>query len=466
VLRTRAAEERVLAADILAGELRSAKAADALVAEAVERRLEAVRPEEARRFSHIFLRVPPGDAAALAKARATMAGIVAEVAAGEGFNALAERHSDSIMARNGGRIEWTLRKDLRPELASVIFGLREGELSAVLETKDGVHLFRLDGIRSGSPIDAEAVRRNVRQELDAEAVAVAERALRQRALDAAGVEFASSARIGRLRQGDDFWVARWQGGEVRAPELLALVTPTGANAASAVPMLRQLVENRLLAGRRNATPLSAELSEKVEEARDQEMLDAYRSHLVSGLDLEPSEAELQRFYDDNREGALFLRDFHVDLLYFPQAGTDVAAVYAAGEEVVAKLRAGEPFDALLDRPLRADARVCRDLHPVDLEELGKTFLRLRRALLNLEPGGISPALYFDGPRSDFAAGRCVLEGRGVGFVRLREIGTLPFESVRPLLLERVAEKLRRDGIDALQARLVAESKIEILLPEG
>lgn len=461
-----AAEEKVLAAAQVAAELGKITAADALVAEAVERRLQFVRPEEARKFSHIFLRAPAGDAAARAKAQATMAEIQAALGGGAGFNGLAERYSDSVMARGGGRIEWTARKDLQPALAEIIFGLREGAVSRVVETKDGLHLFRLDGIRSGSPVDVEGVRRAVRRELDAEAATVAERGLRQRTLDAAGAEFASTARLANLIESGDGWAARWSGGEVRAAELRALSSPADAGGPPAEAVLREIVENRLLAARRRASPVSADLEEQIAEARDAALLDAYRAHLVAGIDTEPTEAEIAQFYRENAQSALFLRDYHVDLLFFPQSGDGVEAVYAAAEGVVAKLRDGASFDSLLVRPATSDARICRDAHPVDFDSLGRSFLRLRRALLNLEVEGVSPALYFDGPRSVVAAGQCVLEGRGVAFVRLREMGTLPLESARESVRAQVAERKRRAGIDAIQGRLIRDAKLEILLPEG
>ncbi|MEO7974894.1 MAG: peptidylprolyl isomerase, partial [Thermoanaerobaculia bacterium] len=430
------------------------------------RRLQATHPEEARKFSHIFLRASKDDAAARAKAAAAMTAILAEIASGSGFNALAERHSDSVMARGGGRIEWTMRQDLQPALGEVIFGLREGAVSPVVETRDGLHLFRLDGIRSGSPIDVEAVRRSVRKDLDAEAAAVAERALRQRELDAAGVEFVSTRRLERLAAEPVGWVARWQGGEVLAPELLAIAGAESAGGAPASDLLRKLVEDRLLAVKRRAAPLSPELESRVASARGEAVLDAYRVFLVAGLDTEPTAEEMDRFYRENAQGALFLRDYHVDLLFFPQTGENVAEAYGAGESVVAKLRSGMRFEAFLDAPERPGARVCRDAHPVDIEGLGRSFLRLRKALLNLAPGAVSPALYFDGPRSVVAAGDCVLEGRGVVFAHLREIGTLPFESARENVRTAVVEQKRVAGIGAIQAKLVADAKLEILLPEG
>ncbi|MEO8196416.1 MAG: peptidylprolyl isomerase [Thermoanaerobaculia bacterium] len=464
--RARAAEERLLAADLLAGELTDARAADTLVAAAVERRLQSLRPEEARKFSHIFLRARQEDSAARTKASATMADILAALASGTGFNALAERHSDSAMARGGGRIEWTLRKNLQPAAAAAIFELREGAVSPVVETPDGLHLFRLDGIRSGSLIDVEATRRAVRKELDAETVVVAERALRQRELDGAGVEFAPPRQLERLPEKSDAWVARWQGGEVRASELLAVTLPASAGAAPRDAVLRELIENRLLTARRRQVPISPELEARVAEGREEALLESYRLSLVASIDSEPTAEEIAQFYRENVEGALFLRDYHVDLLFFPQTGESVAGPYAAAEEVVAKLRDGTPFEAVLDLQLTPDARVCRDAHPIHLEELGKSFLRLRKALLNLEVGGVSPALYFDGPRSVIVPGKCLLEGRGVAFVHLREVGALPFESAREIVRAQVAAQKERAGIDAIQARLVTESGLEILLPEG
>jgi parvulin-like peptidyl-prolyl isomerase len=80
-----------------------------------------------------------------------------------------------VDARGGGRIEWTRRESLQRAAAEAIFTLQEGGISPVVAAKDGLHLFRLDGIRSGSPLDVEGIRRAVRNELDGEA-RIAERA--------------------------------------------------------------------------------------------------------------------------------------------------------------------------------------------------------------------------------------------------------------------------------------------------
>lgn len=460
-----AAAEKLLAADFVASAVASVHAADSLVAAALESRLKSVHPEEARKFSHIYLRAAESDAAARAAAEAKMQGILAELKSGTGFNALAERHSDSVDARGGGRIDWTLRKDLQRAAAEAIFSLQEGGLSPVVASKDGLHLFRLDGIRSGAPLDVEGIRRAVRNELDGEARAIAAGALRQQELDAAGVEFAPLRSQVPPAEAADRWVARWKGGEVRAAEFRALRLPADVDPARAGAYLRELVENRLLAARRRAQGLTPALEKEVVKAERDALVDVYRAALIAEIPTEPTAEEVARYYRENGESALFLRDFRLDVLYFAQSGESVADVYAAGEKVVSELRAGSTFDRLLDLPPGPGARVCRDAQGIDLEDLGRHSIRLRKAILNLGASEVTPAVYLDGPMVVLGSD-CRLEGRGVAFVRLREIRTLPLESSGPLIRAVLRKEKEQAGIGAIQARLIAASGLVILLPEG
>lgn len=458
--------ERILATDFVATAVAGVHAADSLVAAAVESRLQSVHPEEARKFSHIFLRAAESDAAARAAAEAKMQGILAELESGKGFNELAELHSDSVDARAGGRIEWTMRKSLQRAAGDAIFALQEGGLSPVVASKDGLHLFRIDGIRSGSPLDVEGIRRAVRNELDGEARTLAERALRQQELDAAGVELAAPRTLMAAGGPDERWVARWKGGEVSAEEFRALRPLSVVHPERASAFLRELVENRLLAARRRAQGLTPALEGEISAATRQALVDTYRAALIAEIPVEPTEEEVARYYRENGESTLFLRDYRLDVLFFPQSGESVAQVYAAGEKVVGELRAGKPFDQLLDPPVQSDAQICRDAHGFDLQQVGQQSIRMRKAVLNLAAGEVSPALYLDGPLVALGSTDCRLEGRGVAFVRLREIRTLPLESARPLIQAALRKEKEAAGIEAIQARLVAESGLVILLPEG
>lgn len=465
-----AAEERTLADDLLARESAQAKATDEQVAAEVARRLAGLEPEEMRKFSHIFLRAAESDPAARAAAVERMAAIRKEIDGGAGFNELAEAWSTSVTARGGGRIEWTSRRSLNRAAGDAIFSLNEGEVSPVVEAPDGLHLFRVDAIRAGGPVDVGAVRRAAREALDQEAQSAARRARRQQEVDVRGVELASPAELERLAAAPQAAgakpVASWQGGAVTAAELFALRGWHGPAGQSLAAELRTLAENRVLAAARRAEPVPPELAERMAEARRQAVIDSYRQHLVAGLSSEPSEEEIARYHREHAESALFLRDFEVDVIYFPQTAESVADVYAAGEEVGAKLREGKSFDEILDRPARADAQLCRALHGVDLDRLGQTSIRLRKALLNLTPGEVSPALYLGGPRTELAPGRCEFSGRGVAFVRLRSLGTLPLADTREGIRAAFEKEREAAGVEAIQKRLIAASGLQILVAEG
>lgn len=488
-----AAEEQILADALLASETAAVVAADAVVVAEVDRRLAANQTEETRKFSHIFLRAAESDAAARASAQATMATIDRELASGANFNELAEKYSNSVMARGGGRIDWVAKKTLPRTVGDAIFTLaEEGDVSAVVATPDGLHRFRLDGISKGAAADAAAVTAAVRQELDAEARLQARRSRRQSVIDAHGVEFASATRLAALAssaspapkeavpepsvgQAGAAWVARWNGpagaGEVSEAEILALkahVLPTQQALQPLDIELRYVVENRLLAAIRRAQGATSDLEARLEDARRRVVIDSYRGDLMAALDTPPTEDEIARFHRENAESSIAFRDFEVDVLFFPQTGEDrqgVAEVYAAGEEVVAKLREGTPFDDLLDRPVRELAQVCRELHGTDVEGLGQSSIRLRKALLNLRDGEVSSAIYLERPVV-FVPERCELAGRGVAFVRLRGVGTLALEDARPAILAALSKARVERGVDEIQARLIAESKLEILVPEG
>jgi len=464
--RATASGERILATDFVATAVADVRAADNLVAAAVERRLQTVHPEEARKFSHIFLRAAESDAAARAAAETKMQGILAELKNGKGFNELAELHSDSVDARAGGRIEWTMRKSLQRAAADAIFALQEGGLSPVVASKDGLHLFRLDGIRSGSPLDVEGIRRAVRNELDGEARTIAERSLRQQELDAAEVEFAAARSLMAAGGAGDRWLARWKGGELSAEEFHSLRPADVVEPERASAFLRELVENRLLALRRRAQGLTPALEGQISDATRQALVDTYRAALIAELPVEPAEEEVARYYRENGESALFLRDYRLDVLFFPQSGESVGDVYAEGEKVVGELRAGGTFDRILDQAARPNARVCRDAHAIDIQKLGQQSIRLRKAILNLGPGEVTPAVYLDGPEVVLGSEACRIEGRGVAFVRLREVRTLPLESARPSIQAALRKEKEAAGIEAIQARLIAESRLVILLPEG
>lgn len=67
---------------------------------------------------------------------------------GEDFAAVAKSLSEGPTASNGGDLGEVTTKGLLPELAKAIQGLPNGEVSPAIETKNGVHLVRVDGRRT------------------------------------------------------------------------------------------------------------------------------------------------------------------------------------------------------------------------------------------------------------------------------------------------------------------------------
>ena len=463
-----ALEERAFAEDLLDQESAAAKTSDAVVAAEIDRRLAATRSEETRKFSHIYLRAAEKDPAARQEARATLAKIQQELAAGGDFNQLAERHSTSVMARGGGRIEWTPRRQLQKAAAEAVFSLaKEGDLSQPVETADGLHLFRLDGIRLPVPIDAAGLRASVRQELDNEARQAAVRSRRQQELDAQSAEFVPASQLEKLEDAKNSpaWVARWKGGEVRPEELLALRGRLLPNRSPLDQELRHLVENRLLAAARRTQGNLTELEARLPELRRQAVIDTYRGDLMASFDTPPTDEEVARHYRDNAASALYLRDFQLDVLFYRQQGEGIAEVYAAGEEVGQQLRNNVAFDAILAQNSGKAATVCREVHGADIEGIGRSSIRLRKAIVNLGEGEVSAAIYLERPVV-FAPGACQTDGPGVAFVRMRGVGTLPLDKARIFILKAISEERVTQGVTAIQERLIAESKLEILLPEG
>lgn len=66
------------------------------------------------------------------------------------FADLAMRHSECPTALNGGELGTLARGTLFPSLDEIAFGLRKGELSAIVESPMGLHILRCDAIEAAA----------------------------------------------------------------------------------------------------------------------------------------------------------------------------------------------------------------------------------------------------------------------------------------------------------------------------
>jgi peptidyl-prolyl cis-trans isomerase SurA len=103
------------------------------------------------RVRHIFFRVDPGTGRPQtddAQARATR--VLQEARNGGDFANLARRYSEDATAANGGDLGLIKRGDALPEFEEVIFNMKEGEISEIIRTPNGLHIVKIESFSKGS----------------------------------------------------------------------------------------------------------------------------------------------------------------------------------------------------------------------------------------------------------------------------------------------------------------------------
>jgi peptidyl-prolyl cis-trans isomerase C len=95
---------------------------------------------------HIILRASQSDTETdIENKKQTLRDLAARIDAGEDFEELAKQYSEGPSAPRGGDLGYFTHRDMVPEFSNVAFGLKEGEVSGVVETKFGYHLIKCEG---------------------------------------------------------------------------------------------------------------------------------------------------------------------------------------------------------------------------------------------------------------------------------------------------------------------------------
>ncbi len=132
------------------GRLAPANVTEAEVTAAFERLRRELPPRPASvAFRQIVVKLTPG-AANVARARALMDSLHAELEKGADFDSLARKFSmDEGSAVKGGDLDWQRRGVMVAEFERWMFALAPGRLSPVVETEFGFHVIRVDRVRAG-----------------------------------------------------------------------------------------------------------------------------------------------------------------------------------------------------------------------------------------------------------------------------------------------------------------------------
>ena len=86
----------------------------------------------------------------------------------ERFEEQAYKHSECPTALNGGLLGDVPRGQLYPALDAALYAMREGEMSAVLESELGFHLLRCDRVQAARTVPYAEVASSLRERLTAE----------------------------------------------------------------------------------------------------------------------------------------------------------------------------------------------------------------------------------------------------------------------------------------------------------
>lgn len=121
---------------------------------------EYIQPEEIR-LRNILIR-PKKDlepAKALERARE----ILRRLKEGGDFAGLAKKYSEGPNAKEGGLMGYVKKEDLLPEIEAIVFNLKEGELSDIVQTSLGYHIFKVEERRERIARGLSEVRHDVEE---------------------------------------------------------------------------------------------------------------------------------------------------------------------------------------------------------------------------------------------------------------------------------------------------------------
>ncbi len=78
------------------------------------------------------------------EARTKLQGIRKKILSGQDFAAMAREFSQDTSAKEGGITGWIQRGEMIPEIDTILFSLTPGQVSEIIETPMGYHIFRVE----------------------------------------------------------------------------------------------------------------------------------------------------------------------------------------------------------------------------------------------------------------------------------------------------------------------------------
>ncbi len=353
--------------------------AELAVAARVEELAHRSLPQPVLSFRHIYLRLDR----AVTKAdeigvRARAEALRRRAIAGEDFPALVKANSESANAAEGGLVQNARPKDLESTTAAALLALKEGEVSPVVETASGLHLFLLvRRVESEPPAPKQLeqmARDSLRRELVGEARSRLVEDLRQR------VEVSTSSpglKVGSI--------------EIAADVVEQMRTMMGQGPGAGPERL----EDRLLladeATRRGLA--SDQLEKRLDRMRQVDVLTESFKRLRQDHCAALSAEQVRSTFDEQPSRFGLPEKARVELIFVPK-GPKPFVTQRQVERRVESLRAGEPFaDVAREISRGPGADKGGDLGLLEPREWAALGPEVYRAVRELKVGEVSDPIY-------------------------------------------------------------------------
>ena len=144
--------------------LKKVKVTDADVKAYYESHLSLLKQPLQVRVSHILIQADSkSEASRKQEARRKAEQILKELKKGRDFNAIAREQSDGPTRTSGGDLGYIRRGQLEKQFESVVFNLKKDEVSDVIETNYGFHLFKVTDRKPESIVAFDNVKEQIKQ---------------------------------------------------------------------------------------------------------------------------------------------------------------------------------------------------------------------------------------------------------------------------------------------------------------
>lgn len=366
----------------------------------IEAEIETIRASRQAKgqrlqLRHIFLRASDDVPEEVRQQKLALAQrLLSELRSGASFEALAQQHSESSNAANGGFIP-ALRPGMTdPAFERVVFALEQGAISDVITTASGYHIVLLERRSGSEPINEQALRDQLPE------------LLRSRKAQEARAEL-----IDRLKQSEPHEARRNEAGAIdpRPGDGAVLVVGdfvltaddlSAARAQAGVALQRRdqirtfldgLLERELLAAEavRRSQPSRKELAAQHEKAVDAALVELAVRDEEAALMAAVPRAELESFAAEQPAQLQVAATYRPQVIFLPD-GKNVWETFREAERMVAELRSGADSSALArDRSTGPNADLGGNLGLLTTNQMMAYDLEMVQAIVKLQIGEIA-----------------------------------------------------------------------------